>query len=139
MTSRLNPYIQFAAEAKQAFEFYRSVFGGELTMMTFGEMGAEGPEADKVMHVMLTTPEGFVLMGSDTPEGMERSSGSAISISLSGDNADALRSYFAGLSDGGDVTLELKTQMWGDEFGMLTDRFGVAWMVNIQSSELRQG
>ena len=132
MTSRLNPYIGFAGNARQAIEFYRDVFGGELNVSTYGEMGgAPAGHEDKVMHAQLETPSGFTLMVSDAPPGMERSGGSDISISLSGDDADDLRGWFAKLSDGGAVTMPLEKQMWGDEFGMCTDRYGVSWMVNI--------
>jgi PhnB protein len=130
--SRLNPYLSFADNARQALEFYRSVFGGELALSTFGESGmADGPDADKIMHGQLETPAGYTLMASDAPEGMEHSAGSQISVSLSGDDADELRGYFAGLSAGGEVTMPLEKQMWGDEFGMCVDPFGIAWMVNI--------
>ena len=131
MTSRLNPYIGFANNAREAMEFYRDVFGGELTLSTFGEMGAAAPgEENKIMHAMLETPSGFALMGSDTPAGMDRPAGSSISISLSGDDEN-LRGYFEKLAAGGSVTMPLEKQMWGDEFGMCVDRFGVAWMVNV--------
>ena len=133
MASKLNPYIGFADTARQAMEFYKDVFGGTLTMNTFGEYGAgDGPDKDKIMHAQLETDSGFTLMASDAPEGMERSTGSAITISLSGDDRDELRGYWDKLSsDGGTVTMPLEKQMWGDEFGMCTDRFGTAWMVNI--------
>jgi PhnB protein len=131
VTSRLNPYIGFASNAREAMEFYRDVFGGELTMSTFGEMGGAAPgDENKIMHAMLETPSGFALMGSDTPAGMSRPEGSNISISLSGDDED-LRAYFDKLSAGGSVTMPLEKQVWGDEFGMCVDRYGVAWMVNI--------
>lgn len=134
MTSRLNPYISFADNARQAAEFYQRVFGGELTLSTFGESGmAGGPDADKIMHGQLETPAGYTLMVSDAPEGMPHSSGSQISVSLSGDD-EALRGYFAGLAEGGSVTMPLEKQMWGDEFGMCVDPFGIAWMVNISQS-----
>jgi PhnB protein len=107
------------------------VFGGDLVVSTFGEAGAAAPrDEDKVMHAQLETPSGFTLMGSDTPAGMTRSEGSSISISLSVDDEE-LRGYFDKLSDGGSVTMPLEKQMWGDEFGMCVDRFGVAWMVNV--------
>ena len=132
MPSRLNPYIAFADTAREALEFYRGVFGGELTLSTFGEAGgAEGPDADKIMHGQLETPAGYTLMVSDTPAGMERTVGTNISISLSGDDGDQLRGYFEALSRGGTVTMPLEKQVWGDEFGMCVDRFGVPWMVNI--------
>jgi PhnB protein len=132
MTSRLNPYIGFSDNARQAMEFYRGVFGGELTLSTFGENGmADSPDADKVMHAQLETPAGYTLMASDTPAGMDRTVGTNVSISLSGDDGDALRGYFTQLCEGGTVTMPMQKQMWGDEFGMCVDQFGIAWLVNI--------
>jgi PhnB protein len=132
MPSRLNPYIAFSDDARQALEFYRGVFGGELSLSTFGEAGAaDGPDADKVMHGQLETPAGYTLMAADTPTGMDRTVGTNVSISLSGDDGDDLRGWFAALAEGGTVSVPLEKQMWGDEFGMCVDRFGVAWMVNI--------
>jgi PhnB protein len=133
MTSRLNPYISFENNARQAMEFYQGVFGGDLVLNTFGELGAPqgSPDADKVMHSQLETDSGFTLMAGDTPTGMQRNPGDTISISLSGDDADRLRGYWERLSDGGTVTMPLEKQMWGDEFGMCVDRFGIPWMVNI--------
>ncbi|WP_040691367.1 VOC family protein [Nocardia vinacea] len=132
MTSRLNPYISFSDSARTALEFYRDVFDGTLAMQTFGDMGdKDAPGADLIMHGMLETPSGFTLMASDTPPGMEYKPGSSISISLSGDDADELRGYWDKLCAGGTVTVPLEKQMWGDEFGMCLDRFGIAWMVNI--------
>jgi PhnB protein len=132
VTSRLNPYISFSDNARQALEFYREVFGGELTLNTFGEAGgAEGPDADKIMHGQLETPAGYTLMAADTPAGMDRTVGTNIAVSLSGDDADELRGYFAKLSDGGTVTVPLEKQMWGDVFGMCIDPYGINWMVNI--------
>lgn len=131
MATRLNPYINFRGEAREAITFYQSVFGGDLAMNTFGEFGMEGPEADKVMHGMLETPSGFTLMCSDVPDAMELDSGSSVTISLSGDEADELRGYWDKLAEGGTVAMPLERQAWGDDFGELTDRFGVRWMVNI--------
>ncbi len=134
MGTLLNPYISFKDTARAAMEFYQSVFGGELTINTFGEYGdPDGAGANLVMHGMLTTPAGFALMASDTPEGMEFTEGSQITISVSGDgdDSDAVRGYWEGLSEGGTVTMPLEEQVWGDEFGMVTDKFGIAWLVNI--------
>jgi PhnB protein len=132
VSSRLNPYISFADNARQAMEFYRGVFGGELTMNTFGEMGGAAPgDENKIMHSQLETPAGYTLMASDAPAGMPLSEGSSISVSLSGDDAADMRSWFAKLSEGGSVTVPLEKQMWGDEFGMCVDPFGIQWMVNI--------
>lgn len=136
MASRLNPYISFDGNAREAMEFYRDVFGGDLRLNTFGEYGSpEGPEADKIMHGMLETPEGFTIMGSDVPPGMEYQPGTNISVSLSGDDASRLRGLWEKLSEGGNVTVPLARQMWGDEFGACEDRFGISWMVDIGEAE----
>jgi PhnB protein len=133
MPSRLNPYIQLDGNAREAMEFYRDVFGGTLTVGTFAEYGATGPEADNVMHAQLETDAGYTLMAADTPPGEEHRSGSSVTLSLSGDDADLLRGYFARLADGGRVEVALEKQMWGDEFGQCVDRFGLRWMVNISA------
>jgi PhnB protein len=132
MGSRLNPYISFGGDAKQAMEFYKEVFGGTLTLHTYGNFGdPEAPESDKIMHGMLETPSGFTLMGADNPPGMELAPGNNFSVSLSGDSDAELRGYWEKLSAGGSVSVPLEKQMWGDVFGMCTDRFGIPWMVNI--------
>jgi PhnB protein len=135
VSSRLNPYIAFAGTAREAMEFYQSIFGGTLVVNTFGDFGTPEPElADKIMHAQLETDLGYTIMASDTAPGMTVTPGSTITISLSGDDSDALRGYFEKLSEGGTVTMALEKQMWGDEFGQLTDRFGIAWMANITQS-----
>ncbi len=132
MATRLNPYITFAGDARTAMEFYKDVFGGTLSLNTFGEFGAaDSPEANGIMHSMLETDGGLTLMGADTPPGMQSHPGDNIAISLSGDDADELRGYWEKLSDGGTVSAPLETQVWGDEFGMCMDKFGIHWMVNI--------
>lgn len=133
MSTQLNPYLGFRDNARQAMEFYRSVFGGELTVSTFGEFHAsEDPaEQEKVMHAMLTSPGGLVLMAADTPNQMDYDAGSAISISLSGDDEDELRGYWDKLVEGGAAVMPLEKAPWGDTFGMCVDAFGVSWLVNI--------
>ena len=131
MASRLNPYISFAGNARQAMEFYKDVFGGELALNTFGEFGQQGADADKVMHAQLESPSGYTIMGSDTPEGMAHTPGDTITVSLSGDDSAELHGYWDKLAATGKVTMPLEKQMWGDEFGMVVDQFGVPWMVNI--------
>jgi PhnB protein len=133
MASRLNPYISFNGNAREALEHYAGVLGGTLSLSTFGEAGAaHSPEDEpKIMHGQLETEDGLTLMASDTPSDMEFSPGNTMSVSLSGDEGDRLRSAWEGLSEGGSVTVPLEKQAWGDEFGMIVDRFGVAWMVNI--------
>ena len=130
MTSTLNPYLSFKSNAREAMEFYQSVFGGQLDVMTFGQMGGE--PAEGVMHSYLGAPNGFVLMGADTPDHMGEPSPNG-SVSLSGDDPE-LRTYWDQLSEGGQVTVPLEKQPWGDEFGMCVDRYGVSWMVNISTA-----
>jgi PhnB protein len=137
VASRLNPYISFEDNARQAMEFYKDVFGGTLVLNTFGEFGqADSPIADKIMHGMLETDNGFTIMAADTPPGMDRSPGDNITVSLSGDDADQLRGYWEKLSGSGKVITPLEKQMWGDEFGQCTDQFGIPWMVNITAAQV---
>ena len=135
MASRLNPYISLPGTAAEALEFYREVFGGSVDIMRFGQHGMAGPDADLVMHGQIETDAGYTLMVSDSPSFMDPPPpASSISVSLSGDDADALRGYWERLSGSGTVSTPLEKQMWGDEFGQCTDRFGVAWLVNIAGS-----
>ena len=131
MTSRLNPYLSFGNDARAAMEFYRSVFGGTLDVMPFGDMAHEPGERDMVMHSMLTAPNGFVLMGSDTPASMPRTRGNNMTVSLSGDDEAELHGYWDKLADAAAIQMPLAKAPWGDSFGMLTDKFGTPWMVNI--------
>jgi PhnB protein len=133
MGSRLNPYLSFDGNAREAMDFYQGVFGGNLVSTTFAEGGmAQNPaDAEKVMHAQLETERGFALMASDTATGMQWQPFGGISISLSGDDEGELRGYWDRLADGGNVVMPLEKAPWGDSFGMLTDRFGVPWMVNI--------
>ncbi|WP_066039666.1 VOC family protein [Herbiconiux solani] len=134
MSINLNPYLSFRGEARQAMEFYESVFGGTLTSSTFAEFGmsSDPAEADLVMHAQLVTPAGLILMGSDVPSSMPYTVGDNISVSLSGDEDDeVLSGWFAALAEGGEITLPLEKAPWGDSFGQLTDRFGIHWLVNI--------
>jgi PhnB protein len=136
MSSRLNPYINFDGTARQALEFYRDVFGGELNVTSFGQFpGADAAVAERIMHGQLETPSGYTLMASDILPEMEISSGTNITVSLSGDDADELRGYWAKLAGSGTVTTPLEKQMWGDEFGQCVDKFGVQWLVNISQPQ----
>jgi PhnB protein len=133
MQTKLNPYLGFQDNARQAMEFYQTVFGGKLMMSTFKEFNAsQDPSQDnKIMHAMLEADNGMTLMASDMPCCMEYKAGTNYSISLSGENEAELKGYFEKLSAGGNVTMPLEKAMWGDTFGMLTDKFGVSWLVNI--------
>jgi PhnB protein len=130
---RLNPYLNFKDNAREAMEFYKSVFGGNLTINTFAEFHvSEDPsEANKVMHSALETDNGLVFMAADTPNHMEFHEGARISMSLSGDDEEKLRGYWDKLSEGGTPIMPLEKADWGDTFGMLIDKFGIQWMVNI--------
>jgi PhnB protein len=132
MASRLNPYLNFNGNARQALEFYQSVFGGTLNLTTFAELGAaEGADASKIMHGQLETDAGYTLMAADVPGHMEYHSIEGCSVSLSGDDGDLLRGYWEKLSASGSTMMPLQKQVWGDEFGMCTDGFGIPWLVNI--------
>ena len=132
MNSVLNPYISFNGRAREAMEFYNGVFGGELTISTFADQGVTTGPADGVMHAQLTVDGKPLLMGSD---GMDAATVQGVSLSLSGDNAEELRDYFAKISDGGQVTKPLEKESWGDEFGMCVDKYGLNWMVNIAAAK----
>lgn len=133
MTVQLTPYLNFRDDTRQAMEFYRSVFGGELTVSTFADFHAsdDPAERDKVMHAQLVTANGLVLMAADTPNSMDFAPGTNFSVSLSGDDEPTLRGYWERLSDGGRVTMPMAAAPWGDTFGSCVDRFGIAWMINI--------
>jgi len=133
MATRLNPYISFGNNAKEAMEFYQSVFGGELALSTFGSAGmpVEPSEADLIMHGMLESPTNLVLMGADTPSHMTRTPGDNVAVSLSGDDEAELTGYWEKLTDGATISAPLEKAPWGDTFGMLTDKFGINWLVNI--------
>ena len=133
MQSKLNPYINFKDNTREAMEFYRTVFGGKLNISTFKEFHAsQDPGEDNlIMHSVLEADNGITIMASDTPNRMEFRPGTNMSISLSGDNEAELKAYFEKLSAGGTITMPLEKAMWGDSFGMCIDKFGVQWLVNI--------
>ena len=132
----LNPYLSFRGDAREAMEFYQSVLGGELAVSTFegyDDMGIPEDEKDDVMHAQLTTPGGLVLMGSDTPSVMPYREPAGFAVSVSGDDEAELEGYWNGLAEGGTVTMPFETPPWGGRFGMLTDRFGIDWMIALNA------
>jgi len=133
MVARLNPYLHFPGTAREALTFYHSVLGGELATTTFAAGGmSQSPQDDeKLMHGQLDAENGMTLMAADIPSDWPSGPISGVSISLSGEDAEALTRYWNGLTEGATIDQPLVASPWGDTFGMLTDRFGVAWMVNI--------
>ncbi|MDQ2887694.1 MAG: VOC family protein [Chloroflexota bacterium] len=137
MPSQLNPYLSFKDNARQAMEFYKTVFGGKLAMSTFKDFNASQDPSDdnKIMHAVLEADNGITFMASDISSRMDYQAGTNYSMSLSGDNEAELTGYFEKLTAGGTITMPLEKAPWGDTFGMLTDRFGVPWLVNITAQK----
>lgn len=133
--AKLNPYLNFKDNAREAIEFYKSVFGGNLIVNTFEQAGMPVEENEKnlVMHSQLDTERGFTLMASDTPSHMKVTPGKVGNISISGeaDEEEELKGYWTKLSERATITAPMEKAPWGDTFGMLTDKFGVEWMVDI--------
>lgn len=137
MAARLAPYLSFRDNTREAMEFYQGIFGGELRMNTFGDFQAahDPSENDKIMHSQLEAANGITFMAADTPNDMEHVPGRNIAMSLSGEDETELRGYFAKLAEGGTVEMPLTEATWGDTFGMLTDRFGIRWLVNVSHAQ----
>jgi PhnB protein len=133
----INPYLTFAGSCEEAFNFYKSVFGGEFPYVgRFKDMPSENPipesEGNKIMHISLPIIKETTLMGSDSSEAFGHVTvvGNNFSISINAENEDEAKRLFDGLSAGGKVTMPLNKTFWGALFGMFTDKFGIQWMVN---------
>ncbi|SFR83992.1 PhnB protein [Agromyces sp. CF514] len=135
MPITLNPYLNFRGTAREALEFYHAIFGGTLNISTFADYQAsEDPaEADLVMHGQIDGP-GLTIMAADVPAHMDYQGISGVSVSISGDDDATIRGYWDGLAEGGTVVQPLEVAPWGDAFGMLVDRFGASWLVNISGT-----
>ncbi|SEC16586.1 PhnB protein [Paramicrobacterium humi] len=133
MPTILNAYLRFGTSAREAMSFYQSALGGDLTLNPYRDSGVPHDPAidDLVLHGMLTTPGGLVLMGADS--GREEDAPVGVSLALSGDDDIELTGYFDQLSAGGTVQEPLTRAPWGDTFGMFIDKFGVSWMVSISA------
>lgn len=139
----VNIYLTFDGNCEEAFTFYKSVFGGDFQYVgRFNEMPpSEGmPEmpaeqGNKIMHVSLPVSRETVLMGSDTGGDWCGSivSGNNFSVSVNTDSKEEADRLFNGLSAGGTVTMPMDNTFWGSYFGMLTDRYGISWMVSFES------
>lgn len=136
--TKLNPYLNFAGNSEEAFNFYKSVFGGDFsTLVRFKDFPMEGvtiPEQDqdKIMHISLPIDENNTLMASDTLPSMGRElmPGNNVHISVYPDSREEADRVFNALSEGGDMEMPIADQMWGDYYGSFKDKFGVQWMVN---------
>ena len=136
----MNPYLNFNGNTEEAFNFYKSVFGGEFAMVgRFKDMPEEyrGPESEwnKIMHISLPIKGGSVLMGSDAPEHMGKVIvGNNVNISLHPDTKEEADKLFGGLSAGGNVVMPMADAFWGAYFGMFVDKFGIHWMINVDAN-----
>ena len=139
--ARVSTYLNFPRSTEQAFEFYRSVFGGDFAggIQRMGDVPADPgqpplPAADKnlVMHVALEILGGHVLMGTDAPEsmGFSLTQGNNVYINLEPDTRAETNKLFESLAAGGKVSMPLQDMFWGAYFGSLTDKFGTQWMFN---------
>ncbi|MFD2922494.1 VOC family protein [Halobacillus naozhouensis] len=136
MQKQANPYFTFNGNAKEALDFYKSVFEGEITdVQTFGEADFDTPpEADdRIMHARFTK-DGLFFMVSDTFPGSTSEAGNLISLALELDHEDEINTVYNRLSEGGTVHMELQDTFWGATFAKVKDRFGVTWDLNYQKS-----
>ena len=138
----VNIYLTFNGNCEEAFNFYKSVFGGEFPYIgRFKEMPPDenyrlNPEEEnRIMHVSLPISKETMLMGSDTggqwAAGFKQ--GNNFTISITADSREEADKLFNGLSAGGAVTMPLSKTFWSDYFGMLNDKFGIAWMVSVEN------
>jgi PhnB protein len=135
MSVVINPYLNFNGTCEEAFNLYKSVFGGEFAfVMRFGDTDTGQPVADedknKVMHVALPIGRGNMLMGSDCPSYMELKQGNNYFVSVTTESEAQSDEFFAKLSDGGQATMPMGKMFWGSYFGMCTDKFGTQWMIS---------
>lgn len=136
MPVTLNPYLNFRDNTREAMEYYHSIFGGKLNVATFQDYHAsQDPSEDNlIMHAELHGDNGVTFMAADTPHSMEYTPGNNYSISLTGEDEATLRGYFEKLADGGTISMPLEKAAWGDMFGMVKDKYGVSWLVNISAT-----
>ncbi len=141
-TSQILPYLHFSGTCEKAMKFYQSVLGGELEISRFADfagpdMPVSAAREDKIMHSFLKN-DTLSFMASDGPADRQLVLGDNISLSISGTDESQLTGFFNGLSAGGNVSLPLSKQIWGDSFGMFTDKFGIHWMINIATGSLEK-
>lgn len=137
MQTQLHPYLSFGGNCQEAMEFYKAVLGGKLEMTNYldGGMSQSADDEKRIMHAMLQADNGITFMASDGRTTKEAESEPMVQLSLSGDKSDELATYFDKLSENGVIREPLVQAPWGDTFGMLTDQFGIQWMVNISGKK----
>lgn len=137
MSTKLNPYLNFKGNAREAMEFYKTVFGGNLTMSTYKDFNSsQSPSEDNlIMHAVLKADSGIEFMAADVPSGMEYKAGTNFSMSIIGEDETELKGYFDKLCAGGTVQQPMEKASWGDSFGMCLDKFDVRWFVNISAAK----
>jgi len=138
----VNPYLNFNGNTEDAFNFYKAVFGGEFLGLQrfrdtpYGEQ-MSAKDKDKIMHVALPLGKGNILMGTDVLEsmGQKLDVGNNISLTINPESEAEAEKYFNSLAEGGNVMMPLEKAFWGAYFGMLTDKFGIQWMVNYEYNQ----
>jgi len=138
---QVNPYLNFPGTTEEAFNFYKSIFGGEfITLQRFSDMGEANPVPEeiknKILHIALPLGTGNILMATDAIESMgpKLDYGNNMHLSLNTDSREENERIFTALSEGGKVTMPLADMFWGDYFGMCTDKFGIHWMLSFNKS-----
>jgi len=139
--AQLSPYLTFNGNCQEAFDFYKSVFGGEYaTVMTYGQVPKNIPDTpqsspDKLIHISLPISAETILMGCDMPDAFGSAVfGNNFSISIAAASADEADRLFTGLSKDGKINMPMADSFWGAYFGMFTDKFGISWMVSFDKS-----
>lgn len=131
MSITVNPYLNFAGNAREAMEYYQSVFGGKLEVMTFADFNMEGMPADGTMHAALVHDD-FTIMASDAMPGAEATwAGTRNYVAFMGDDIDTLVGWYNALAAEGSTGMPLQEQVWGDMYGDVKDKYGIEWMFNI--------
>ncbi|MGW5188094.1 VOC family protein [Kribbella sp. NPDC004138] len=136
MTARVAPYLNFGGNAREAMEFYQSIFGGALEITTYADLhrAQDARQENLVAHSMLKGASGVMLMGSDAATPAEYEPGGSFSVALGGDEAE-VTAYWARLSESGTVTVPFAKSAWGALHGQCVDKFGTAWLVNVTAGE----
>ncbi|WP_435735979.1 VOC family protein [Cellulosimicrobium sp. PMB13] len=136
MTVSTTPHLNFRGDARAALTFYRSVFGGDLVVTTYGDLaGPDAPEADLVVWGQVAAANGFRVMAYDVPADRPWSPGEApFFVSVRGDDVAEVTGFWEKLVDGATVVAPLASSAWAPVYGMLTDRFGVTWVLDVAAS-----